>query len=97
MGDILPLPIMHSDKWRSGWNEKEKELFPHISRGYKWNRPEWAKKPEYEGNEWRTIPHKEVDEWGCIWKIFSVSSNILTIFFFIHFYSYFSFFQAPYP
>ena len=44
-GDILPLPLIHSDKWKPGWNEGEEGLFPHIRGNYSWDRPEWAKKP----------------------------------------------------
>ncbi|MFX1570053.1 MAG: uroporphyrinogen decarboxylase family protein [Promethearchaeota archaeon] len=69
-GDIGPLIITHSKNWNPGWNEGEKGLFPHVRGSYKWNRPEWVKnKPEYEGNKWRTIPHEEIDEWGCIWNM----------------------------
>lgn len=69
-GDLIPLPIIHSKKWKPGWNEGEEGLFPHV-RGYvDWDRPDWAKnKPEFEGNNWRKIPHEEIDEWGCIWNM----------------------------
>jgi hypothetical protein len=68
-GDVLPLPLIHSENWKPGWTKVEENLFPHVPIGYKWDRPKWAKKPEYEGNRWRAIPHKEIDEWGCIWNM----------------------------
>ena len=76
MGDILPLPVIHSRKWRPGWAENEHGLFPHVIRGYKWDRPDWAKKPEFEGDTWRTVPHEEVDEWGCIWNMSGREDNM---------------------
>jgi len=68
-GDVLPLPLIHSENWKPGWKKGEENLFPHIPIGHKWDRPKWAKKPEYEGNKWKAIPHKEIDEWGCIWNM----------------------------
>ena len=70
MGDVFPLPITHSKNWQPGWNEGEEGLFPHVPPGFKWKRPDWAKKdPNYEGENWRKIPHEEIDEWGCIWNM----------------------------
>jgi hypothetical protein len=70
LGDIGPLTLTHSKQWKPGWNEGEEGLFPHI-RGYcNWDKPDWAKNnPDYEDNKWRTIPHEEIDEWGCIWNM----------------------------
>ncbi len=69
-GDIFPIPITYSKNWHPGWNENEIGLFPHVRGTFNWNRPEWAKNnPDYEGNKWRTIPHEEIDEWGCIWNM----------------------------
>jgi hypothetical protein len=69
-GDVGPLPLTYSKDWRPGWNEGEEGLFPHL-RGYSsWVRPEWARNnPLFEGNKWRSIPHEEIDEWGCIWNM----------------------------
>ena len=69
-GDVFPLPITHSKQWNPGWNENEESLFPHIRGIFSWDRPEWAKcNPQYEGNNWKKIPHEEIDEWGCIWNL----------------------------
>jgi len=77
IGDFLPLPLMHSNKWRPGWDENKKWLFPHVQRGYKWDRPLWALvNPEYEGEKWRKNPHEEVDEWGCIWNMSGREDNM---------------------
>ena len=75
-GDVLPLPLSYSKNWKPGWKEGEEKLFPHIRGGYKWDRPDWAKKAEFEGNKWRTIPHEEVDEWGCIWNMQGNDKNM---------------------
>jgi len=69
-GDLMPLPIVHSKKWRPGWNEGEEGLFPHVRGAYNWERPDWAiENPEYQGNNWRKIKHEEIDQWGCIWNM----------------------------
>jgi len=69
-GDIIPLPLTYSENWKPGMNEGEERLFPHIRGYFKWDRPDWAKiNPEYEGMDWRKIPHEEIDEWGCIWNM----------------------------
>ena len=69
-GDVFPLPITHSKRWKPGWNDNEEGLFPYIRGFYDWDRPEWAKKnPDYEGYNWKKIPHQEIDEWGCIWNL----------------------------
>jgi hypothetical protein len=69
-GDIAPLVLTHSRNWKPGWNEGEEKLFPHVKGFYDWERPEWAKNnPDFEGSKWRTIPHEEIDEWGCIWNM----------------------------
>lgn len=68
-GDVLPLPLIYSNNWKPGTKEEEENLFPHIRGAYNWDRPDWAKKAEFEGNKWRTIPHEEIDEWGCIWNM----------------------------
>lgn len=69
-GDLMPLPIVHSKKWKPGWNKGEEGLFPHVRGAYNWDRPDWANdKPEYEGNNWRKIKHEEIDQWGCIWNM----------------------------
>jgi len=76
-GDVFPIPIIHSKKWNPGWNEGEKGLFPHLRGVYNWERPDWAKNnPEYEGNNWRSIPHEEIDEWGCIWNMKGNDNNM---------------------
>ena len=76
-GDIYPLPVTHSESWQPGWNEGEEDLFPHIRTGYpNWKRPEWAKNPNYEGNNWKSIPHEEVDEFGCIWNMQGNDKNM---------------------
>ncbi len=68
IGDVLPLPLTFSNNWKPGWKDGEEMLFPHMRGGYGWDRPDWAKKPEFEGIKWKTVPHEEVDEWGCIWN-----------------------------
>ncbi|NVM37869.1 MAG: hypothetical protein HWN81_19915 [Candidatus Lokiarchaeota archaeon] len=69
-GDVIPLPVIHSENWNPGWNEGEEGLFPHVRSGYYWNHPKWAtQNPEYDGINWKTIPHEEIDEWGCIWNM----------------------------
>ncbi len=76
-GDVLPLPVIFSKNWRPGWGENEIGLFPHVVRGYKWDRPPWAKEnPAHEGNKWRKIPHEEIDEWGCIWNMSGREDNM---------------------
>lgn len=75
-GDVLPLPLTHSEKWRPGWKEGEENLFPHIRGFYNWDRPNWAKKPEFEGNKWKSIPHEEIDEFGCIWNMKGNDTNM---------------------
>ncbi|MHA1535889.1 MAG: hypothetical protein ACTSP8_14330, partial [Promethearchaeota archaeon] len=74
-GDLLPLPLTFSNNWKPGWKEGEENLFPHIRGRYKWDRPDWANKAEFEGNKWRTLPHEEVDEWGCIWNMQGNDTN----------------------
>jgi hypothetical protein len=70
LGDVLPLPLIHSKNWKPGWNEGEEGLFPHVRGAYNWDRPDWVEKnPEYKGSNWRKIPHEEIDEWGCIWNM----------------------------
>ncbi len=69
-GDAFPIIITPSKSWKPGWNEGEEGLFPHIRGSYRWERPPWAQdNPLYEGIKWRTIPHEEIDEWGCIWNM----------------------------
>jgi len=63
--DVFPLVTFPSKGWNPGHAEDEKGLFPY-SFGFHWDEPEWAKVPEYEN--WRKIPHEEIDEWGCIWN-----------------------------
>ncbi len=76
-GDIFPVPIIFSNDWNPGWNKGEEYLFPHIRGGYNWERPDWAKKnPIFEGNNWRKIPHEEIDEWGCIWNMKGNDQNM---------------------
>ncbi|MHA2324132.1 MAG: uroporphyrinogen decarboxylase family protein [Promethearchaeota archaeon] len=70
LGDIGPLTLIQSKHWKPGWNDGEEGLFPHVRGYYNWDKPEWAKNnPNFEGNKWRTIPHEEIDEWGCIWNM----------------------------
>jgi hypothetical protein len=75
-GDILPLLLTPSENWKPGWNEGEEGLFPHVRGSYNWDRPEWAKREDFEGNKWRTIPHEEIDEWGCIWNMKGDDENM---------------------
>jgi len=77
-GDVYPFPVTHSKTWNPGWNEGEEGLFPHLRAGYeKWNRPEWARRnPNYEGNNWKKIPHEEIDEFGCIWNMRGNDKNM---------------------
>jgi uroporphyrinogen-III decarboxylase len=66
-GDVAPLPLVPSKSWRPGWGEGEERLFPHSDLTSRWNKPEWAKDPQFKN--WRKIPHQEIDEWGCIWEV----------------------------
>ncbi|MFX1323798.1 MAG: uroporphyrinogen decarboxylase family protein [Promethearchaeota archaeon] len=76
-GDVGPLPIIYSQNWKPGWNEGEEGLFPHVRGNYNWDRPNWAKSnPNYEGNKWKSIPHEEIDEWGCIWNMKGNDQNM---------------------
>jgi len=76
-GDVYPIVITPSKNWKSGWNEGEEGLFPHIRGSYKWKRPPWAQdNPLYEGIKWRSIPHEEIDEWGCIWNMKGNDTNM---------------------
>ncbi|MHA2183407.1 MAG: uroporphyrinogen decarboxylase family protein [Promethearchaeota archaeon] len=76
-GDIGPIPLIYSQTWKPGWNKGEEGLFPHVRGSYNWDRPEWAKyNPNYEGNKWRSIPHEEIDEWGCIWTMKGNDQNM---------------------
>jgi uroporphyrinogen-III decarboxylase len=77
-GDVYPLLITHSDSWNPGWNDGEEGLFPHLRTGYeKWKRPDWAKNnPDYEGKNWKKIPHEEIDEFGCIWNMKGNDKNM---------------------
>ena len=69
-GDAYPIIITPSKNWKPGWNEEEEGLFPHIRGLYNWDKPPWAQdNPLYEGNNWKSIPHEEIDEWGCIWNM----------------------------
>ena len=69
-GDVIPLLITYSRNWQPGWNKSEEGLFPHIRGAFNWDKPDWAKtNPEFEGNNWRNIPHEEIDEWGVIWNM----------------------------
>ena len=69
-GDAYPIVITPSKNWKPGWNNEEEGLFPHIRGSYKWDKPPWAQdNPLYEGNNWRSIPHEEIDEWGNIWNM----------------------------
>ena len=69
-GDLFPIVITHSKNWKPGWNEEEEGLFPHLRGSSRWERPPWAQdNPLYEGNRWRSVPHEEIDEWGCIWNM----------------------------
>ncbi len=76
-GDVFPLLISYSKNWKPGWNEGEEDLFPHIRGISNWNRPNWViKNPEYEGSNWKRIPHEEIDEWGCIWNMKGNDQNM---------------------
>ncbi|MBD3215409.1 MAG: hypothetical protein GF311_22560 [Candidatus Lokiarchaeota archaeon] len=69
-GDMIFLILQPSQNWKPGWKDGEEGLFPHIRTNYEWDKPEWAKNnPKFEKDEWRKIPHEEVDEWGCIWNM----------------------------
>ncbi len=76
-GDLLPLPMIFSKDWRPGWGENEEGLFPHVRSRYNWDKPEWAKNnPDHEGDNWRKIPHEEIDNWGCIWNMSGRGDNM---------------------
>jgi uroporphyrinogen decarboxylase len=77
-GDVYPVFITHSSNWNPGWNKGEEDLFPHLRSGYEsWKRPDWAKNNlDYEGNNWKKIPHEEIDEWGCIWNMKGNDQNM---------------------
>jgi hypothetical protein len=76
-GDVLPLIMNFSENWRPGLGENEEDLFPHVRGYYNWHRPDWASnKPEYEGDNWRKIPHQEIDNWGCIWNMSGQNDNM---------------------
>ncbi len=75
-GDVLPLLLTVSKKWKPGWNEGEEGIFPHVRGSYNWDRPQWAKMPDFEGNKWRNIPHEEIDEWGSIWNMKGNDGNM---------------------
>ncbi len=76
-GDVFPVPVISSKEWKPGWNVGEENLFPHVRGWYNWDRPDWAKNnPEYEDNNWRKIPHEEIDEWGCIWNMKGNDQNM---------------------
>jgi len=63
--DVVPLVTMPSKNWKPGHAEDEKGLFPRAD-GFQWERPDWAKDSKYDA--WKTLPHEEIDEWGCIWN-----------------------------
>jgi hypothetical protein len=76
-GDIGPLPIIYSKNWQPGWGDGEEELFPHVRGRYNWDRPNWAiNNPDFEDDLWRSIPHEEIDEWGCIWNMKGDDQNM---------------------
>ncbi|TXT67371.1 MAG: Methylcobalamin:coenzyme M methyltransferase (modular protein) [Promethearchaeota archaeon] len=76
-GDVCPLLAQHSQDWTPGWNEGEEHLFPHARVGYVWEKPPWAKENlKYENEKWKTIPHEEIDEWGCIWNMRGKDTNM---------------------
>ena len=69
-GDVYPIVITPSKNWNPGWNEGEEGLFPHVRGSYHWDEPPWARNnPLIEGDKWRSVPHEEIDEWGCIWNM----------------------------
>jgi len=66
-----------SKNWKPGWGENEENLFPHMRTYFKWDRPEWANNnPKYEGDNWKKIPHEEIDERGCIWNLRGADDNM---------------------
>ncbi len=73
--DVFPMLTMTSKKWQPGYNENEVDLFPH-EKFWGWKRPEWAKKPKYKGNNWKKLPHEEIDEWGAIWSLSGRRDNM---------------------
>ena len=76
-GDVLPLLMIPSKKWRPGWDKNEEGLFPHAGVEFKWDKPTWAKEnPKYEGNKWRHLPREDIDEWGCIWNMSGRGDNM---------------------
>jgi len=76
-GDVCPLLTQYSKDWKPGWEEGEENLFPHVRVGYNWDKPLWVKKnPEYDGDKWKSIPHEEIDEWGCIWNLRGNDKNM---------------------
>jgi uroporphyrinogen decarboxylase len=75
-GDVLPLIVTPSKRWKPGWNVGEEGLFPHIRGNFDWDRPDWAKVPKFEGNNWKSLPHEEIDEWGSIWNMKGNDENM---------------------
>ena len=68
-GDIASLLIGTSKSWTPGWRSIEKGLFPYGISPNSWERPDWTQnEPDFEGVNWKKIPHEEVDEWGRIWN-----------------------------
>jgi hypothetical protein len=64
-GDVAPMPLMPSKDWNPGFVENEIGLFPHNKNPNTWESPDWVNnRPEFEGGNWKNIPHEEVDEFG---------------------------------
>ena len=73
LGDVLPMAMLPSRRWRPGQAEHERGLFPYhqddmvMKLGlWRWKRPWWARAPEYR--DWLKLPREEVDEFGAIWN-----------------------------
>jgi hypothetical protein len=76
-GDVCPLILTVSKNWKPGWGKNEESLFPHVRTPFKWHKPAWAEEnPLYEGDNWKNIPHEEIDEWGCIWNMRGKDDNM---------------------
>ncbi|MCP4603267.1 MAG: hypothetical protein GY847_22590 [Proteobacteria bacterium] len=75
LGDVFPMPMLPSTKWRPGHAEYENGLYPfhqddlYIKFGiWRWkNKPDWALTKEHKN--WLSKAREEVDEFGAIWNL----------------------------
>ena len=56
-GDIITGFSLPSNKWKPGWREEEKGLFPHTYlQFWNWDEPEWiSSNPNYRDGKWTTV------------------------------------------